>query len=346
MSAPKPVRAVVLGYGRAGKGFHAYLISQTPGMIVHGVVSSRPEARAAAEADHACQTYETLEQALEDPLAELIVIVTPNSTHADLAVQALDAGKHVVTDKVFCLDLAEFHRMEAAAQRSGKVLTCFQNRRHDGDYRTVQHLIEAGRLGDVRWIEAAWQGPTPMRNWRAQAEFGGGRFYDLGPHLLDQILQLFPAPVESVYCRMHHDEADLDTETEALMVLEFADARTAILDVSSRAYLSKPRFYVRGDLGTFEKYGLDPQENAMMNGNIDSAKESAEFYGKLKTANGEETITTRPGRWRNYYENIAAALRDQAKVEVTLPQLQRQIAVLEAGRRSARERCVVRLNQS
>lgn len=338
-----PVRAVVVGYGRAGKGFHAYLMSRTPGLRVHGVVSSREEARAAAKADLECQVYSTIEEALADPEVELMVIVTPNSTHADLAIHCLEAGKHVVTDKVFCLSLEEFDRMEAAAMASGKLLTCFQNRRFDGDYLTVRHLIESGRLGEVRWIELAWQGPRPMRGWRGETRFGGGRYYDLGAHLVDQICLFFPEKIESVYCRMQHDHAGTDTESEAFLVVQFAGGNTGIVDVSSRAFISKPRFYVRGSEATFEKYGLDPQEAAMMVGNIDSAQESPEHFGRLKSAEQDERITTRPGRWRNYYENIVNVIRQEEDPVVTLPELRRQITVLEAGLQSAHEERVIQL---
>jgi len=338
-----PVRAVVVGYGRAGKGFHAYLMSRTLGMRVHGVVSSREEARAQAKADLDCHTYSTIEEALADPEVELMVVVTPNSTHADLAVQCLEAGKHVVTDKVFCLGLDQFDRMEAAAIQSGKLLTCFQNRRFDGDYLTVRHLIESGRLGDVRWIELAWQGPRPMKGWRGETQFGGGRYYDLGAHLVDQICLLFPDPIESVYCRMLHDHEGTDTESEAFLLVQFAGGKTGVVDVSSRAFLSKPRFYVRGTEATFEKYGLDPQEAAMMAGNIDSAKESPDQFGRLKSADQEERISTRPGRWRNYYENIVKVIRSGERPVVTLPELRRQITVLEAGILSARKGQVIQL---
>ncbi len=329
------VNAVVVGYGGAGKKFHAYLVSLTPRMNVYGVVSGRQEGRDQARQDHDCKTFETIEQALDDPQVDLMILATPNHTHVDLAIQCLDAGKHVVTDKVMALSLVDCDRMLAAARSNEKLLTVFQNRRFDGDYLTVRKLMDDGDLGDVRWIEMAWQGFRPMGGWRSEAAKGGGRYYDLGAHLVDQMCMLLPGAVQSVYCRMHHDYESTDTESEALLVVTFEGGRTGVCDFSSMAAIAKPRFYVRGTGGTFRKYGIDPQEAAMKAGDIDSAREDPDNYGTFADAQGSRTVETLPGRWRNYYENIAAVLLDGAEPVVKPHELRRQIGILDAGVQSA-----------
>jgi scyllo-inositol 2-dehydrogenase (NADP+) len=329
------VNTVVVGYGNAGKKFHAYLVSLVDRLNIYGVVSGRDEGREQAQADHGCKTFERIEDALGDTNVDLVILATPNHTHADLAIQALDAGKNVVTDKPMCLTLLDCDRMIAAARSNGKLLTVFQNRRFDGDYLTVRKLIDDGTLGDVRWAEMAWQGFRPMGGWRGQADQGGGRYYDLGAHLVDQMSMIFPAGVRSVYCRMHHDYDNTDTESEALLVIHFQDGKTGVCDFSSMAALSKPRFYVRGTGGTFRKYGIDPQEPAMKAGDIDSAREDPETYGTFTDAEGSRTIETIPGRWRNYYENIADVLLDGAEPVVKHHELRRQIGILDAGVQSA-----------
>jgi predicted dehydrogenase len=222
------------------------------------------------------------------------------------------------------------------------MLSVFQNRRFDGDFLTVSKLIQNGDLGEVKWIELAWQGFRPPRGWRAQASMGGGRYYDLGAHLVDQLCLLFPQAVESVYCRMHHDVPETDVETEALLVVAFEGGATGVCDFSCLAAISKPRFYVRGTGGTFRKYGLDPQEAAMNAGDIDSAVEDPAAFGLLHDGRTQRTIPTVRGRWRDYYENVAAVLNDHAEPLVKLDQVRRQIAVLDAGIQSARTGQVVR----
>jgi scyllo-inositol 2-dehydrogenase (NADP+) len=259
-----------------------------------------------------------------------------------LTIQALQAGKHVVTDKVMCLTLDECDRMIAAAEASDRLLTVFQNRRFDGDYLTVWKLIRDGTLGDVRWMEMAWQGFGAWGGWRGQAAMGGGKYYDLGAHLVDQLCMFFPQAVESVYCRMHHDLPATDTESEALLVVTFEGGMTGVVDTSSLAAIRKPRFYVKGTAGTFQKFGVDPQEAAMFAGDIDSAVEDPANYGRFSVGKEQHVVPTLAGRWRNYYENIAAVLGGRAEPAVKLTEVRRAIAVIDAGLKSAQTGSVVR----
>ena len=337
-------RVVVIGYGFAGRCFHSYLIGLVPDLVLHGIASRSPETRQKIVAERRCKAYETFEQAIADPEVDLVVLATPNHTHAELAVRAMRAGKHVVTDKVMCLTVRDCDRMIAAAGKAGVMLNVFQNRRWDGDYLTVRKLIAEGRLGDVRWIEVAWQGFGPWGGWRGQAAMGGGRFYDLGAHLVDQLVMLCPEPVRSVYCRMHHDFPNMDIESHAMLVVEFESGRTGVCDTSGLTALSKPRFHVCGTAGTFMKHGLDPQEAAMIRGEIDAAREDERQYGRLNDGKAETAVPTVAGRWRCYYENIAAVLTQGAAPAVKLSDVRRAIAVLDAGMKSARTGKVVKVN--
>ena len=335
-------RLVVVGYGRWGRCCHCYLIRGTPGLALHGVVSADPAKRDAVTADLGCRTYASLAEALQDAAVDLVVLATPNCAHASQAIAALDAGKHVVTDKVMCLNLQECDRMIAAAERNQRLLTVFQNRRLDGDFITLQTLMAAGDLGDVRWLEMAWQGFGIWGGWRGQAGMGGGRIYDLGAHLVDQVLLLFPEAVSGVYCRTHYDAPERDIESEGLLVLSFSSGRTALVDVSSLAAISKPHFYVRGTAGTFSKHGLDPQEKAMMAGDIDSAVEPEAQYGTLRGKDAERVVPTLPGRWRAYYENIRDVLTLGTPPLVSLAEARRVMAVIAAAKQSERVQQVVR----
>ncbi len=336
-------RIVVIGYGGWGRQCHCYLVRTTPGLVLHGVVSSDPEKRKQIEADQGCQAYATIEDALNDPETDLVIVATPSHTHVDIAVVSMLAGKHVVTEKVMCLNLAECERMISVAEQSQRLLTVFKNRRLDGDYRTVRSLMESGELGDVRWIEMAWQGFGPWGNWRGSRQLGGGRFYDLGAHLVDQLLQFVPEPVESVYCRMHYDFPDLDVESDATIVVTFQGGKTGVLDLSSLAAISKPRFYIKGTDATFIKHGLDPQEAAMKAGGIDSAVEPEETYGTLKSRDAERTVPTLAGRWRTYYDNLRDVLTQGAEPIVKMPELRRAMSVIDAALRSADSGEAIRL---
>lgn len=335
-------RAVVIGYGYAGRSFHSYLIRITPGLELHGVSSRNPATRERIVRERGCRAYDGFESVIADPNVDLVVLATPTSTHADLAVRALGAGKHVVTDKPMCLTLEECDRMIAAAKESGRTLNVFQNRRWDGDFLTVKSLIDEGRLGDVRWIEMAWQKFGPPGGWRGSRASGGGRFHDLGAHLLDQLLLLFPQAIDTVYCRMQYDFPDHDVESHAMIVVGFADGVTGVCDVSSMSARSKPRFHVFGTKGTFVKHGLDPQEEALKAGDIDAAREDEALFGRVYDAKEEAIVPTLPGRWRSYYENIADVLAGKAEPAVKLAENRRVMAVLDAALRSARSNQVIR----
>jgi scyllo-inositol 2-dehydrogenase (NADP+) len=330
------IGTAVVGCGRAGRAFHAYLVRLTPGLRLHGIVSGDPAKRARIPDEQGCRAYASLDEALADDAVRLVILATPHDTHAPLAIRAMDAGRHVVTDKVMCLNLVECDAMIAAACRNRVLLSVFQNRRFDGDFLTVRRLIADGALGEVKWVEMAWQGFGPSRGWRNEAARGGGKLYDLGAHLIDQACLFFPQAIEHVYARLHHDfRPETDIPSEALLVIAFRGGGTAVVDCSSLAALPKPRFYIHGRRATFRKFGVDPQEAAMMAGDIDAAREDPAAFGVLRDDAGERAVPTLPGRWRDYYENVAAALDGRAPLAVTPESVRRQIAVLDAARRSA-----------
>ena len=329
-----PVSTVVIGYGHAGRSFHAYLVGLTPGLELAGVVTGDPERQAAARREHDCRVWDSAQEVFADPAVELVVLATPNDVHADLAVAALGAGKHVVTDKPMTLWVAEVDRMVQAARRADRMLSVFQNRRWDGDYLTVKRLLEAGRLGRLRRIEMAWGSFGMPGGWRGTAEAGGGRLWDLGAHLADQLVQLAPGPATQVWAQLQYDSPDHDVESDAKVMVGFGDGMTGVLTTSSIAGIDPPRFYVAGSAATFRKHGLDPQEAAMKAGDIDAAEEPADRFGQLSDGRTTETIPTRPGRWRSYYENVAAHLAGQAGLAVTPESVRPGIAIIEAAFRS------------
>ena len=328
-------RAVVIGYGYAGRSFHSYLIKITPGLTLHGVMSSSADKRAQIVHEQGCKVYTNFEEVLSDPTVDLVVIATPNDLHAQLAIRALEAGKAVVTDKPMAVTLSEADQMIETATRTGRMLSVFQNRRWDGDFLTVRKLIQTGQLGNVRWIEMNWQRWGVPRGWRGEATKGGGRLYDLGAHLLDQLLVLFPQEVEAVYCRMHHDFPGSDVESHALITVHFRDGATGVCDLSSMAAVSKPRFHIYGDQATFIKYGLDPQEEAMKAEQIDSAIELPAFYGRLHNGTTETIVPTIAGHWRSYYENIRDVLTGTAELAVKPNEVRQVMQLVEAALRSA-----------
>jgi len=338
---------VVVGYGFAGRCFHAYLVGLADGLNLYGIVTSRADARAQIQRDLGVVTFARFEEALDDPQVDLVVLATPNDLHAPQAIQAMEAGKHVVTDKPLCLNLEEADAMLAASHRCDRLFSVFQNRRWDGGYLTVRRVLEEGLLGDPFLIEMTWGQYGLPRGWRSEQEHGGGKFFDLGAHLIDQALQLVPAPVQQVYARFFTKGWQTDVEDHAHCIITFANGVDVHINTSSLMRPSKPRWYLLGTKGSLVKEGLDPQESAMIAGNIDAAHEDpahrARLYSEVAGQSAETVLETVPGRWRCFYENIAAALQDREKLAVRPESVRAVMAVLEAGQRSAAQGQVVPL---
>ena len=329
---------VVIGYGSAGKRFHSYLLTLAPGLNLVGVSSRNAETRARIETEQGVHAYAGLDEVLADENVDLVVLATPHDVHCDQAVRCLEAGKHVVTDKIMALTVDEVDRMIAARDASDRCLSVFHNRRWDGDYQTVRQVIGSGLLGEVFAVEVCILRYGPPGGWRAQAAHGGGMLYDWGAHFVDQAVQIFGPEVEHVYCNMRHGQWDVDVETHSQTVIRFAGGRTYTIVLSNLSRVEKARWFVMGTTGTLVKTGLDPQEAAMFAGDIDSAKEDPAHYAHVKTEVAgrpvDMTVETMRGRWRSYYENIADHLNKGAELAVTPESCRVPIAIQEAARRS------------
>jgi scyllo-inositol 2-dehydrogenase (NADP+) len=330
----------IVGYGFAGRRFHAYLVGLAEGLRLHAVATRDPQRQQQARDDYGCNVVPSLDDLLADKAVQLVVLATPHDTHRDLAIRAMDAGRHVVTDKVMCLNGREADAMIAARDRNGVMLSVFHNRRWDWDYLTVRKAIEDGLLGKPYLIEQQVAGYRPPRGWRAEAAQSGGILYDWGAHLVDQALQLIPAPVVDVWCAIKYGAWGVDIGNYAKLVLRFADGTMAEINTGNLVRKSKPRWYVLGERGALVKEGLDPQEPAMLAGNIDAAREEPAHRARVTTdLNGlasEIVLDSVRSSWRSYYQNISDVLNRGAALAVTPESVRRDIAVFDVAMASVR----------
>jgi scyllo-inositol 2-dehydrogenase (NADP+) len=334
------IKVGIVGYGFAGRGFHAYLMSRVPELRLAAVASRSAERRARAEQDYDVATYATPEELLEWSGVDLVVIATPHNTHAELACQALAAGKHVVVDKIMCLSTTEADRMIATAERQGRMLSVFHNRRWDWDYLTVRRALAEGWLGEPYLFESTVMRYRGPRGWRAEVEASGGLLSDWGAHLIDHALQLVPARVRSVSCDLQYRGWGKEIGSYARLLLRFENDVLYSIEIGNLARVEKPRWLVLGEKGALVKHGLDPQEPAMLRGDIEAAAEEPAHRARVRTELGglatELTLESARGDWTDYYRNVAEASAGRAALVVRPEEARAVVAVYAAALESAR----------
>lgn len=308
------------------------------------------QAEALAAVWPAARAAPALEDALADPAIGLAVIATPNALHAPQARAALEAGKAVVIDKPFALDLAEAREITALAQARGLLLSVFHNRRWDADFLALKIELADGRLGDIRAVESHFDRfrPEVRDRWRERDEPGSGIWHDLGPHLIDQMLVLFGRPL-GVTCDLAILREGGQAVDWAHAVLRYADKRV-ILHADMTTPAPDLRFAVHGASAAWLKSGLDVQEDQLKAGvavlgpgwGVDPSPAV-----RIDGATGaREAAPGPPGDYLAFYDGIAAALRGEGQNPVPPDQALAVMEVLEAGIESHRRRAEVLLARS
>ncbi|MEG4676697.1 oxidoreductase [Enterobacter cloacae] len=339
------IRVGLIGYGYASKTFHAPLIAGTPGMALAAVSSSDatkvhadwPTVPVVSEPKHL----------FNDPNIDLIMIPTPNDTHFPLAKAALEAGKHVVVDKPFTVTLSQARELDALAKSLGRLLSVFHNRRWDSDFLTVKALLSEGTLGEITFFESHFDRFRPqVRNrWREQAGPGSGIWYDLAPHLLDQAVNLFGLPV-SMTVDLAQLRPGAQTTDYFHAVLSYPQRRI-VLHGTMVAAAESARYIIHGTRGSYVKFGLDPQEDRLKNGERLPQEDWGYDMrdGVVTKVEGEtlveETLLTSPGNYPAYYAAVRDALNGTGENPVPASQAIQIMELIELGIESAKHRATL-----
>ncbi|WP_223268168.1 Gfo/Idh/MocA family protein [Streptosporangium nondiastaticum] len=354
-------RVGLIGYGLAGSVFHAPLIAATDGLVLDTVVTGDPDRQRQAAAEHPGVRTVATSDALFERAGELdlIVIASPNRTHVPLAYAALEAGVPVVVDKPLAATAAEAEALAGLAEERGLLLSPFQNRRWDNDFRTVRQLLADGALGSVLRFESRFERwrPQPKGGWRESGDPAeiGGLLYDLGSHVVDQALALF-GPAAAVYAEADVRRPGAEADDDTFIAVTHANGVRSHLWVSATTAQLGPRFRVLGSAAGYVKYGLDPQEAALREGLRPGADRSGwgvepeSLWGRLGAGESPQTgggdpVPTLPGDYPAYYAAIETSLRTGAEPPVTAREAVAALQVLEAAKVSADEGRTVRIGE-
>ena len=333
------MRCAIVGYGKTVVGgqtyywpkrYHADAIRKVPGSILAGICDTNPARLDAARQEFPdVVTFSSVEDTIVADGVDLCVVATPHHLHGPIALQLLEAGKHVVCEKPFCLTTAEADAMIQAARANGVMLSAYHNRRWDGDFMRIREIVQSGMIGDIFHIEAF----APITNrsfehpghlWRSHKPISGGALYDWGSHFLDWILLLLmPWEIENVLGIVHKRVwTDVTIEDQVQVIVRFEGGRNADLQLSDIAAVHKPKWRILGTRGGIlvDEYGGDAtvRVSSFTNDMLD-----------------EQVLQVPERRWESYYENIADHLLSGEPLIVTPEAARRVIAVIEAAMRSA-----------
>jgi predicted dehydrogenase len=336
----EPIRVALIGYGYAGRSIHAPLIGSVPGLELAVIGSRQPEDELRAQLPGVRAVVDPF-KAATDPGAELIVIATPNESHAPLAEAALRAGKHVIVDKPFTVTLEEARRLARLALETGCLLSVFQNRRWDSDFLTVAGAIRDGRLGEVVHVESHIDRyrPEVKDRWRESSRPGGGLWWDLGPHLVDQALHLFGLP-ERVTAHIALQRLGAKADDWFQVMLTYPNLHV-VLGAGMLVSGGTQRLTLHGSRASLVKRNVDVQENQLRAGMIPRDLDwgiDLDAATLFDGATGEtELVTAIDGDYCRFYDGIRDALTAGAANPVSPAEGVATMAILEAARASALE---------
>jgi scyllo-inositol 2-dehydrogenase (NADP+) len=346
------VKVGLIGFGLAGQAFHAPVIQGVEGMELACILERRGSL--AQQNYPGVRVARNLDELLADKSVQLCVVATPNDSHFSLAQACLLAGRDVVVDKPFAPTWKECQELAQLAAACGRLLTVYQNRRWDGDFRTLTKLVRAGTLGDIVEYESRFDRfrleAKPV--WREREDHpGSGVLFDLGPHLIDQALVLFGEP-QSITAKAFRQREGSQVDDAFDVCLEYPRLR-AMLRARIIAFAPGPHFLLHGTKGSFLKYAMDPQEERLRSGKIPPGKdwgkdwgaETEQEWGTLSLAGEPRSVTkikSEPGDYRGFYANVRDAIEKGTPLDVTMEQALRTMRALLLARKSSREERTVR----
>lgn len=339
------IQVGLTAYGMSGKVFHGPLLEASDKLNLCAVVE---RTKNESEKFHPkAKIYRSLEELLYDSDINWVVINTPHFMHFEQAFAALQAGKNVVIEKPMCLTVKQAEILIAKAKDLNKALTVFQNRRWDSDFLTVEKLVESGKLGTVTLFESRYdrfRNYIEPNTWKEIDGEGSGLLYNLGSHLIDQALKLFGKP-ETVFSKIRKERIGSQVPDSYLLILSYANLEVRL---SSSYHIKEemPRFAVHGSEGSFVKFGLDVQEEALKKRekilNASWGLEPENLWGILNLADGSrEKWPSERGDYLAFYNELADYCKGGKSLPVSADEALNVIKVIELAYLSNQEGRVI-----
>lgn len=336
----------LIGFGLAGRCFHAPVICAVPGLRLAAVLQRSGDSVAQIYPD--VRIVRTIDELLSIDSLQLVVIATPNLSHFPLAKQSLEASRHVVVDKPFTTTVAEALELLQLANQRGRILTVYHNRRFDADFQALRKFVTTGELGRIVRFENTYDRYRPSSKpnaWREKPGPGSGVLFDLAPHLLDQAFMLLGDP-EAISVDVRIERPGFVTDDAFDLLLHYPGSTRALLRATMLAATARPRFVVLAEKGSYIKREFDPLENTLRQGHVPPPSaswmlEKEEGYAEATLAAGDSRTTSKIpsfGDWREFYGNVRDAILGTAAPLVTPQQALNVMVALELAAES-QQRC-------
>ena len=352
----KIINVGLVGYGMAGRVFHAPIITNVSGLNLYKVYTTNEDAiKALNERYSDVIVSSNIDELFQDPNIQLIVLAVPNVLHYKLAIKALENNKHVVVEKPFTVTTKEADKLIALAKRNNKILTVHQNRRWDSDFKTIEKIVKSNSLGNIVEYEAhfdRFRDYFKENTWKEKKLPGSGILYDLGSHLIDQAQYLFGLPTE-VFGDLRIQRQDGIIIDNFEIIMNYPNLKVT-LKAGMLVKEISAHFTLLGNKGSFTKYGMDVQEENLKKGLTPKdlecwGKEPESLYGKINTEiNGLHitgNIESEVGDYREFYSNVYKSILSEDTIKVTALQARNTIKIIELAEKSNTEKHWVKFNE-
>lgn len=350
----REINVGLVGFGMAGRVFHAPIISSVEGLRLKKVVE-RNSANS-KEIYPYVEVVKSIDELLTDNDIDLIVIATPNGNHYEAAMKAINAGKNVVVEKPFTVIYEEALKLIKAAEEKDVILSVNQNRRFDSDFLTIQKLIKEKRFGKIVNYEARYdrfRKGIKQNTWKEVESPGSGILYDLGSHLIDQVLVLFGNPEYiTAFISSEREFSTIDDNFE--LIMEYTNMRVS-LNAGMMVRDNSLRYSINGTEGSYTKNGVDIQEEKLKAGKfpsddtkwgIEPSNQYGKFIYELNGVTTSETIVSEEGNYKLYYEDIREAILEKRKPYVSGIDGANVIKVIECAMKSRKEKRAVKFESA
>lgn len=356
MSNRVPIPVGIIGLGRSGWSIHAMAIKQqTDRFKVQAVYDPLEERREQAHTELGCTTHSSLEALLADDAVELVVVAPPNGFHAEYAVKALGAGKHVLCEKPFGLTTADVDKMIGAAESAGRVLQPFQQRRYEPDFQKVKEICESGLLGKIQLIRICWHSFKRRWDWQTSKQFFGGQLNNNGPHPIDHAMALFGGEDPMVACEMRNVLYSGDAEDFLKVTISGPGRPTVEVELIDNIAYPQERWFVAGSAGglhgtaqSLEWKWVDwttmPERRLSLDPTPDRSYNSEELdwhtdsWEALSASDSGAGAAPASAPVLALYGNLYDVIRNGAKQEITPQEVRSRVLVMERARAASEAR--------